>query len=317
MEADKKNSNIYGFVFAGIAIIAFIALIIVFVTRSQADTTTQNLTVQNLAPTIDTLVFSTSSFGSAASTFNLTESTTTTGYIHGTYTDTNGCSQVTAGTVDADFFKSTLTKSCTGDNNDCYNIVGASNCTISNCSGGSDTTGSFECTVAVQFYADGTDVGSASSAANWVADVALGDGTTTSPSSQTTTEMASLLAHSISSPINYGTVALGAQSSEQVVDVTQTGNTAFDLQVQVDQAMACTVGTIPTANVEWSLTPSFSFGTGFSPSTTPATFQYNMGLRTSDSTNLIKAFRAKLQNPASGVSGSCTNIATTTAIADT
>jgi hypothetical protein len=127
--------------------------------------------------------------------------------------------------------------------------------------------------------------------------------------------MGSTLALDVTQSIEYGSVAVGAVSTEQTATISNTGNRAIDAEVSADGAMTCdTLGSIAAAQAKWSLSTGFTYASaGTALSTTPTTMDDSTAQRTGAATETDTFW--KLQVP-SGVAGACTNNVTFTAIAD-
>jgi Flp pilus assembly CpaE family ATPase len=171
--------------------------------------------------------------------------------------------------------------------------------------------------VAVNYFADPTDTGAPQVATTWTGRVIVTDDDASASSAVTdTVEMGSLIALDVTSSIAYGTIALGATSSEQTTTITNAGNRAMDAEVSADGDMTCTtVGSVAVGQAKWSLSTGFvyaSAGTALSTSATSA--DNSTAQRTGASTTTPLYW--KVQLPSSGIKGSCSNSITFTAIAD-
>lgn len=216
-----------------------------------------------------------------------------TGYVN----DTDGLADISA--VIAEIYGSS--GSFGGANNDGYHY--SSNCSFST------STGYFNCIFPrVQFYAE---------AGTWTCNVTVNDSANSNDINGNTTTMNTLLAIDIPDQafvIDFGSVAIGQVSNNQSVVFENEGNVAIDVDLDVWEdpgtlnsadAMNCTTGTIPVANINASLNDS----------------EVNISLATSGMIN-INASLAKatgnaasptndtmyfiLRVPNSGVSGICT-----------
>lgn len=270
-------------------------------------------------PTVDTITAAQTSGGSESS-FNLTENATTTLYVHGTITDTDGCEDVAVnGTVTGKFYRTNVAGAdlCSTDNNQCYSINNA-NCTKTGCSGPGDNTFNYECTKQIQYYADSTTLGGFS-ATDWTAKITATDQATTTGSATDAIEMNTLVALDIPANVSYGSIALDTVSSEQTLVVTNTGNSALDIQVQVDGAMACDgqgSQNVPGGHAHYSMTSGFIWGSGTALSTTLTEVEFNLAPRIDEVNPRTKDLYLKLKMPVSGIRGSCTNTLTVQAKGD-
>lgn len=318
---DVNNQHRRPYILGGVAllIIAAVALSTLLVLRSQTDSITQQVGTGNVAAIHNGVTISQTSYGGAAATVTLAENATVDAYIHGTVTDGNGCEQVDSpADYSGKFYRTNnpLGTSCVADNNDCYDLA-ASDFVVDQCTpGGSDITARYQATKPIQYYADPTDVGSPNAASNWTATVTVNDGTVNS-TAEATTEMGSLVALNVTDGINYGSLDLGAISITAVTaTLTNTGNRNMDATVAGSGDMACTSGTIPVGNAHYSLSQLFVYAVGTALSTAEQNMQNNTTQRTNDAVSSTTDTFWKIQMPASGVTGTCTNTVTFTAQAD-
>lgn len=320
-KANRTFYLIYGVLFSVIALVALIALIIV---SSSADDVSQTAAVTSAAPTVDSVTIALTSLGSSASAIDLTENTTTTVYIHGTASDSNGCEHIDdadggSSTWAVAFYRTSVAggSSCTANNSNCYQDTEV-DADITNCtSGGSDLSVDYEFDIDVRYFADATDASSSPdySSTTWTANVNITDDAAETGSSSATTEMNTLKAINVDSSVDYGTMALGANSSEQDITLTNTGNDN-DLDPTIEQASvwSCTVGTIAVSALHWNTVS----GEGYWAGTTTTVSGVDL-----DNFSIIKATTTAhgstddvyttLRLPTTGVGGSCTSVLTFTA----
>lgn len=317
--------RMYGVLFTIIAALALIALVYVVVVRSQADDTGQSAGVSNAAPTVDTVITAIASAGADQATVAVNEGSTKRIYLRGAATDNNGCNDID--TASAWFFRAYRTnvasaEACALDNNDCY-AGNTTNLTLSNCTGAGDLNLDYEGFLDLQFYSDATDTGSANAATTWTSWVKAVDETAAANGTLTDTwELNSLIALGVDANVNYGTLALGADSAVQTITFTQTGNRSFDINRSAGGDMICDgqgSSNIPVGQVKRHLTDSVFAWTDVASaalSTTPTEDEVDVGRRTNDASALTKAYYLRLRMPSTGLRGTCTNTATFTAIAD-
>lgn len=302
--------------------VAFIMLgILLYVvnTRSQADDSTQTAVVTNANPTIDTINIAASSLGSDASTFTLTESTTTTIYFHGTATDNNSCGEIDSNTANwastaHRFYRTTVTNgaTCTAADASCYVPV-AADFTITNCSGAGDTSETWQGTDLINFYADATDSTSTShSATNWTVTITATDDNSGTGSLTDTAEMNTLFALSVDGAITYATTALGANSAEVTDTVTNSGNETIDFNTSTAIDLDCSgpsTSDIPLANAKYGTSSgTYASKTAFSVTAT----RVDINLAQGASSTQTMYYQVAI--PATGVGGNCVNTAVLTAI---
>ncbi|MBI4250222.1 hypothetical protein HY622_01390 [Candidatus Uhrbacteria bacterium] len=260
-EREKRMHIVYGTMFSVIALAALVAVVKTYLDSS--NTVSQDATVTNATPSItvnlsDNAASTTSNYSDASSTVTLTENSTKNVYVHGTATDTNGCDDVTQAnaTWDLVVYRTSLagTSTCSADNTNCYKDASESTLTTSGCTaGGSDSGLNYEYgPVALQFYTDATDA-STYSGTDWTAYVTVDDANTggSVASSTDTFEVASTNALNASGQtLSYGSVALGALSSEQNISVKNVGNRQIDMQVSSTDFSCANSTTIDLATVD-------------------------------------------------------------------
>jgi hypothetical protein len=177
--------------------------------------------VGNSAPTV-------SSVNISPSPITLTENGTTTVTVTATITDDNGCDDVfTSGSISAVLYRSGVSGagSCSANANNCYRGITLTD-VGGTCTGGADTQGDASGTVEVWYIAEATDASSTFSGETWQAEVVAADAAnaTSSATDASPPELNTLLAISVTSSINYGSVNPNATSSTQTVTITNTGN---------------------------------------------------------------------------------------------
>lgn len=302
----------------------FVSILLVSV-NSQADSVTTQTTVTNVAPTVDTLVLKDNgSTVSSGGTLSLNAGTTETVTITGTVSDDNGVGTSFASGDLADlegelYLTSLGTAGCAGgstDNNGCYFTNGGGTCSLGSVV--DSTTLNYTCTFSMQYYADGTLTGATAPSDTWTASVKVLDDSTSNATSTQTFEVGTLLALSIPSTIDYGTLAREQSTTNTnniEMSITQYGNDQADVEVSGTTMTCSVVGTITAGQQKWSLT-DLSAGAGGVTALTGSAVDTNFGLgyRTSDSTALTKTLYWGIIMPAVA-SGTCSGTNTITAIA--
>jgi hypothetical protein len=154
----------------------------------------------------------------------------------------------------------------------------------------------------------------------WTVNVTAFDLSNTSASATDNNTVNSLAALEITqSTIDMGSLALGANSSSAAtMTIRSQGNVQIDARLSGD-VYTCTYGTIPVGNTRYSLdTGNYdSMATDLSADATTQT-AFDLGVRgiaTADGANSEKLEYWTILIPTSGVSGTCTNTLTVTAIA--
>ncbi|MEZ4156402.1 MAG: hypothetical protein R3B52_00280 [Candidatus Paceibacterota bacterium] len=254
------------------------AVMIFSATLVSADSVSTSVTVGNATPSISSVSVN------SGSNITLTEGIITVATTTLTVTDTNGCGEIFAVTLD--FYRSGITAtgcdtSGESDNNNCYAQVTCVVLDSNTCDGGSDTSAAYGCGVPIQYYADPTDTGSFS-AQNWVATLKAGDGTATSTDSTGTTEINTLQALDVTASIAYGTLAAGSDSADQnsTTTVTNTGNVDMDPQLSGTN-MTSGGDTLTVGNQEYDADP-FVYSAGTDLSTTPTYINITLPQPTND-----------------------------------
>lgn len=210
---------------------------------------------------------------------SLTELSTKNVVITATVTDSNSCQDLS--TVETSLYRSAITYAgCTSnaqdDNNHCYAQV---SCSVSgaSCTGNTDASADYTCTVAVQYHADPTDAGTEYPAQNWLATVNAIDDDAASNNDEVGTgvEVEGLTALDVTSAINYGSLDVGQKNDplDQTTTVTATGN------VGLDQFLSGTgltdVDTIAVNYQKYALAVSTAYSSGVSLSGTPTESELN------------------------------------------
>lgn len=303
------------YLFAVLLGIAGLLIILIFVTiRSQAsDIATSTTSISNTVPTINSITVATVSLDADVSTVNPTESSTTNVFVHGTYTDNNGCDEVTSALVTTTVYLTTSGVTCDKNEVDCYKDTSASaSCAVSSCSGGTDETGVYECTLPLYYFA---------TTGGWTASVTLNDGTGDSTASTDTFTYSGLTGISVPSSMDFGNVAYGATSGTTTdaatYTVTNSGNNNATTVTVNGTDLTCTDGTIATSSVRiTSSTPGSGCST-YSGMKQLATAASDLGITitkaTASSTPSTATLCARVQaTPKTGsvLSGACAGTAT-------
>ncbi|MFC1618031.1 hypothetical protein ACFL2B_02000 [Patescibacteria group bacterium] len=241
------------------------------------------------SPVLGTIYASSAQYGHAhtyqSSGIDPTIGGTTTIHINGYVTDTDGVSDTSGWTIRGTFYRSSISgaSGCSADNNNCYVIANGTCATrVVN-----STTLEYDCPVAVEYYADATDTGSAYASDTWNPWMYASDGTggfdMDFKVAGVKPEYNTKLGLSIPDTINYGNLANNTSTTSannQVQTITQQGNDVADVEVS-GLDLTCTSGTIPIGNTQWSLTDVGYNGTGTTALTSSSTdTNLNVGLQT-------------------------------------
>ena len=319
MQESRALHYILGASLLMIAVFAISAFVMV---NSQADTPTASTTVNNTNPTVASKFISTTSNagtdGFGGGTIDLTAGTTRTVWINGLVADNNGEADISD--VDITLRRSGVSAGCTEDANSCRVV---SNCTLDAGAGTSLQVG-YNCSIALNYYTDSTSTGGEFPAENWVLDVVANDlsaGTVTD--SATTKEVETRLALTIPATIAYGSLALGTNTTaanNTLINIAQAGNDIADVEVSMAGTIlqcvtsAVNTGTIPRANLIWSLTDVDYNGVGATALSGTAT-DTNLNVAYRHGANPTKDLFWNIQIPTTGVGGTCTGTVTVSTIA--
>ncbi|MFC1618029.1 hypothetical protein ACFL2B_01990 [Patescibacteria group bacterium] len=321
----KKTPNMGMWVFGVvlIVVIVFVALTLMLV-YSQADPVTQETQITNVAPSIGTIYISDSQYGESHDYvtsptepepgIDLEPGGTQTVHINGRVTDANGVADAANWTLVGKFYRTSVTSSCSADDNNCYEFF-SWDCTTNVLD---STTFQYDCPIALQYYADATDAVSDYSGDKWTPFVYVSDGGLNDFGiGSYQPDMNTLLALTIPDTIDYGTLANDTATSfpsgtTEYQTYVQQGNDEADVEVS-GNTLNCDAGTIPVGNTQWSLTGVNYDDPGTNDLTgTPTTAAINVGYRTNGVVN--KDLYWNIYVPFN-VSGSCSGSATMTAIA--
>ncbi len=275
-------------------------------------------TVNNVAPVVSAVTLN------SGSNITLTEGTTTNVVLGATITDTNSCSGGEIVTVTGSLYRSGITfAGCDSndedDDNNCYAVV---TCTVvetgNTCTGTGDASADYQCTVAVQYFADPTDSGTAHEEENWLATLVATDDDDESDNTEVSSgvEMSSLTALDVTSTINYGSLDVGQSNDplDKVTTVTATGNVGLDQDLSGTDMDDGNSNTIPVAQQKYALATSTAYASGTSLSTTPTEAELNCKKTTSAASPETASTWWGIEIPAGTVPGSYSGTNTVTAV---
>jgi len=278
-----------------------IAIFVIGLKISSADTATGQATIVNAAPTVGTVTLWNQAGADAAIT--LTAGSTVTVTCNATLTDNNGYSDIDS--ASATLYHSTSSSGAADDENVHY--------TNSSCTLGTNTSATdvpVTCSFTLNYMAlNGT----------WTCNITADDGTATASGTDTNTVNSLAALDVVETTINFGSMSLGSNSSTaQYINITNTGNIQIDAQFSGTD-YSCTIGTIPVGNTRYSLS-SLPYDNMTTSLTTSAVTQTNFdlgvrGVATSDGVDSKKNEYWTILIPSTGVGGTCTNTITVTAVA--
>ncbi len=256
-----------------------------------------HFTVNNIAPVVSAVTFN------GGNDINLIEDTTTPIIVTATVTDNNGCSNGEIANVYAYAYRSGIGYTgcdTTGEanNNHCYPQISCTVVTTGNtCSGPTDSSADYTCTINFQYFADPTvsRYGTVQyPSENWLATVKAIDNNSASHNLQVSTgvEMNDLVAFDIQPKyIHYGTIAAGNKNNtlNQELVTRATGNVGLDQEHQgipnmctnydasTNPLCATVVGTqIPVGNQKYALAASTAYASGTSLTTAKVEVEINI-----------------------------------------
>ena len=250
-----------------------------------------SFTINNATPTVGSIT---------PGAISLVENSTTTATSSCTVTDNNGYEDLAS--VIAILYDSNATNSsCGADNNTCYPSIA---CATSSCSSNQCNA---SCSADVWYYANASD--------GWEWEVtATDDGALSGNNTSATTTVTSLIALDVAeSTIDYGSLNLGATSSQATTTVVNTGNVSLDSFISGTD-MTCQLGSIVSTQQHYSTSTGFSWADGGALSTSPASSSLDLPQRTSGSVSDYIYWLLKI--PDTGAGGSCTGTNTIEAATD-
>lgn len=331
MQKSDETHIAHYFITLLLGVVGLLIILVSVSIRSQAETVNTSATIDNQVPSVDSVTVATSSNGANLDGSILTpaENSTRTIHVYGTYTDNNGCDEVSdGGSLFAQLSRNGIaTTTCqTGSANNPLNCYVAEenassslhgpglNCVISNCSGGTDVQANYACTIPVHHFVDATD-SSTYSAEMWRSYVSVAD---QSAAPQTKNgiafEVATNNAIDAGANIAYGSLALGATSaSDQTLAVTNTGNkNGSDILIS-GSSMSCTEGTITAGKHAYATTTGVAYGSKRTLSGDATAAGMSIKKQIASTTAATSNTYWMIQLPSSGLSGTCSGSITVTA----
>lgn len=238
--------------------ISGLLIILIFVSiRSQAQTAPADMQQDREAPIINSIVISDLPQGDEIYTVSLNALSTSTLYIHGSYTDANGCDDIDRlGLV---FYRSGVETTtddgiavCTNDDEqNCYDDSSKGYTLMTRCKESSSTEGAYQGTIDLQYFADATvgdfsDQPSDFSDQEWVAQITLIDNAGLSASAQSTTEVPLSNGFALESEdISFGSVGLNNFARTSLVTLVNTmndNNQDYAIELNGESGLSCSDG---------------------------------------------------------------------------
>ncbi|MCC7290085.1 hypothetical protein IT417_02445 [bacterium] len=248
-----------------------------------------SFTVNNIAPVVSGVTFN------GGSAITLTEGTTTNITIGATITDNNSCTGGEIATTYGYAYRSGVgfsgcDTSGESNNNHCYAEI---TCTVTGgtCSGASDASADYTCTVAMQHYADPTDVATIYPTENWLASFKAIDDDSAAHTVEVSSgvEMNSLTALNVTGSVNYGTLDVNQSNDplDKITTVTPTGNVGLDEELSganmCTDYPTCSGGIIAVGQQKYALATSTAYASGTALTTSPVEQELNVPKATSGS----------------------------------
>jgi len=266
-----------------------------------ADTASGNVSITNAAPTMGTVTLWNQNGADAGITLAAGSTVIVTANV--TVTDTNGGGNVASAT--GTLYHSTSTS---GESDDENIHLTNSSCVLSGVSG-NDVIAT--CAFTMNYMAlNGT----------WTVNMTATDLTGESVSGTDTNTVNDLAALDVTNTvIEFGSMALGANSSSPTTMIVRSqGNIQIDA-IYSGTNYTCTSGTIPATNTKYGLTSvaydSLTTGLTESPATQTGFDLGVRGVATANGADSEKNEYWGILIPTSGVSGTCSNTLTVTAVA--
>ncbi len=206
----------------------------------------------------------------------LTPGATTTVYATGTVTDFNGYTDLVAGS--STIYRSGVGPSCTANENSCYkgSTSASTTCSFTNCAGNTCT---LTCRADINFFADPTDI-TPYEGQDWGAYLEVNDvGGGYDFESAPAVELLSLRALTVDSAINFGSLAVAANtgSFNPTTTVANLGNTAFNIDVVGTDLSDGASSRIPASQQKFA-TSSFTYSSCVACSVVSSTTPTNLAL---------------------------------------
>ncbi len=254
------------------------------------------------------------------SDITLTEGTTTNVVLGATVTDNNGCTDIA--TVKGYLYRSGIGyASCnnagSADDNNCYPEISCSVVSSGNtCDGASDASADYECTVAMQYFADPTVTNTLYPTENWLDTIYGEDDDAASSSAEVSSgvEMNTTVALDVTSSIDYGLLEVGGKNDplDKITTVTATGNVGLDEELSGTDMTG--PATITVDNERYALASGTAYASATSLTTTATEEELNCPKTTSAASPATKNTWWGIQIPVGAVPGVYSGTNTVTAV---
>lgn len=274
-----------------------------------------SFTVSNVAPVVSGVTLN------GGSDITLTEGTTTSITIAGTITDNNSCQDISS--VVTSLYRSSVSfASCDtvgeSDDNFCYadvscSVVGSGN----TCTGASDASADYECSISVQYFADPTDTNTEYPTDTWLTTIDATDGSLSDNTEVSAgVEMNSLVGYDVTGSIAYGNLDVGEKNDplDKTTTITATGNVGLDEELSGTDMDDGGVNTIGVAYQKHALATATAYASGTSLSGSATEYELNCQKTTASGSPQTKNTWWGLEIPAGTVPGSYSGTNTVTAV---
>jgi len=225
-------------------------------------------TVSNVAPVVSSVTIN------GGNDIDLTEGTTTDVVVTATVTDNNSCGGGELVTTYGYVYRSgkgySLCDSAgEADSNFCYPEI---SCSVSggSCTGTSDPSANYTCTVSMQYYSDPTDVATQFPTETWLSNFKAVDDDSGSNNLEVATGIVvnSLTALDVTSAVNYGALDVGEKNDplDQITTITPTGNVGLDEELSgtdmCTDSPTCSGGVIGVTYQKYALASLTAYASG-------------------------------------------------------
>jgi hypothetical protein len=238
--------------------------------------------INNVAPVVSSVTLN------GAANISIPEGSTLNVPVTATVDDANSCQDIS--TVETSLYRSAIgyglcDTNAEDDDNNCYAQV---TCSVSGatCSGSTDETADYTCTVVVQYHADPTDAQSAYPAQNWLNTVNAidDDAATDNLEVSAGVEVVSLAALDVTGSINYGSLDVGQKNDplDKITTVTGTGNVGIDSELSGTNMTDGGSGVIGVGYQKHALATATAYASGTALTTSSTEYELNV-LKTTSS----------------------------------
>jgi hypothetical protein len=250
---------------------------------SSTQGTNVTFTVNNVSPVVSTVTIN----GGIA--INLVANSTKAVTLTATITDNNSCDGGEIASVLGYAYRSGIgysgcDTSGEANSNNCYPEV---SCSVvgESCTGDTDASADYTCTVNLQYYADPTDDNTKFPTEYWMSSIKATDNNSATSTSEVSVgvKLNSLIAFNITTEVNYGSLSVGQSNDplDRTTIITPTGNVGLDHEVYGPANMCtdfptCSGATIPISYQKYSLIPSTSYASASTLSTSSTEVETNV-----------------------------------------